>query len=125
MKPPNHASEKYINTLKLLDQSTKLNNAIKEGVSSLGKLDALRFERTLESLTLKANMLGFLEAMTGGEVNGLSDDAIRLYSSWLADDQMESSDYPFENSDAMQHLHWFHEKMHNLELPLFNSQKHF
>ena len=113
MKPPNHASEKYINTLKLLDQSTKLNNAIKEGVSSLGKLDALRFERTLESLTLKANMLGFLEAMTGGEVNGLSDDAIRLYSSWLADDQMESSDYPFENSDAMQHLHWFHEKMHN------------
>ena len=56
MKPPNHASEKYINTLKLLDQSTKLNNAIKEGVSSLGKLDALRFERTLESLTLKANL---------------------------------------------------------------------
>jgi predicted acylesterase/phospholipase RssA len=121
MKPPKYASKKYQNTLKLLEQSVNLNEAMKDGLGSLGPLDKIRFERTLDSLKLKANMLGFLEAMEGGEVKGVSGDKLRIYSNWLTD--AGNKNYPIYNHNAMRHINWFHKKFHGVEPAIADSIK--
>lgn len=111
-------SRKHKNTLELQRRGDILNSAFREGRLSLGPVVNRRFERTFNSIQMKANMLGLLESMLGQNYHrkGLSNADMRKIGDLLIADS-PSHVFPVNNSKAMGHIHWFHTLIHESKEP--------
>ena len=82
---PIYASNKYKTTVRLLEKARVLRNLVDNGEISLGPLEGRRFDRSYQSLELKAEVLGYLEDLTQGGVHKeqLSSDSLRRFTDWV------------------------------------------
>lgn len=82
---PDYASNKYKTTIRLLDKARVLRNLVDNGDISLGPFEGRRFDRSYQSLELKAEVLGYLEDLTKGGVHHeqLDSDTLRQFTDWV------------------------------------------
>lgn len=80
-----YASNKYQNTMELLAQAMQLKDAVKSGQVKMGPLDAHRFEAAYQTLSVKSQVLGYLEDLTQGTVHrgSLPKDELRVFIDWV------------------------------------------
>lgn len=80
-----YASNKYQNTMELLAQAIQLKDAVKSGQIKMGPLDSHRFETAYQTLSVKSQVLGYLEDLTLGTVHrgGLPKDDLRTFIDWV------------------------------------------
>lgn len=91
MSVPHYASLRYRNTLRLLQQAKEVLSALeqlKSNESAFKKLNS-----TIASLSLKEQVLGYLEDLTQGSVHSqkLSLEELALYTSWVLDENVDIS----------------------------------
>lgn len=85
---PEYASEKYKNTVKILNLTEEIQTSIAKGNKALGPIEQLRFKKAHKQLILKEQVLGFLEAISDGKfhTNPFTDEQIRAYTDALLAD---------------------------------------
>lgn len=103
-----YVSNKYQNTMELLTQAMQLRDAVKSGHVKMGPLDAHRFETAYQTLSVKSQVLGYLEDLTLGTVHrgGLAKDELRTFIDWVMADT-PLTPFPKKNyPDAYARAQW-------------------
>jgi predicted acylesterase/phospholipase RssA len=109
---PHYASNRYHNTLELLrNASNMLDNNAEGRLGGLKKHERVKIQKFHRSLSIKANVLGYLEALTLGGVHKkqLNNDDMRLYTDWILSDTPKNPFPLNQHSDAIPHIKWLRE----------------
>jgi predicted acylesterase/phospholipase RssA len=119
MPIPSYASNKYRNTVELLKKARALHEIIKGGRVTLGQASSRNFKKAYEALSLKEQVLGYLEDMTNGEVHrkALSPSDMRTVTDWLLADTPEQQFPIGTKSRAFSRVQWLRSSIHSSSDP--------
>lgn len=123
MSTPFYASLKYKNTLRLLQQAKEVLSSLEQSNSKASVVATLN--STISSLSLKEQVLGYLEDLTQGSVHHrkLSSEELALYTSWVLDDNVDIDPLLDVSPRAYARLNYFRGYVQGAEDPTIAKQE--
>lgn len=99
MAIPHYASIKFQNTVRLLEQARDVKRHLLAGKKTVSAKELLDIDGTISALSLKEQVLGYLEDLTHASFHKrrLTNDDLAQYTEWILSDSPESS-FPIDDS---------------------------
>ncbi len=112
---PSYASNKYRNTVELLERAKSLKDGVEKKGIDLGHLEGRRFKESYMALHMKEQVLGYLEDLTKGRVHDreLDKETLMTYTDWLLSDSPETPFPQKKQPSAYARAQWLKSYIHH------------